>query len=94
MVVVVVVMVVVVLVVVVLVVLVVVVTTASVVPWMPRGRVVSSPGRVSGMRGRGGEMSRSSRPGKKEMGDREVSQGGRGFGVVLVLVEVSATGDR
>ena len=34
-------------------------------------------------------MSRSSRPGKKDIGDLVVSQGGRGLGLVLVLVVVS-----
>ena len=52
-------------------------------------RVVSSSGSVNGTRGLGGAMSRSSRPGKKDIGDLVVSQGGRGLGLVLVLVVVS-----
>ena len=44
---------------------------------------------MNGTRGLGGAMSRSRRPGKKDVGDLVVSQGGSGLGLELVLVVVS-----
>ena len=53
--------------------------------------LASGSGSVNGTRGGGRPMSRSASPGKKDMGRLLVNQGGRGFGVVWVLVDVSGS---